>query len=197
MRRAIQPVVEGDGDLRAVPVLIRRLLSSKELDNIHVLPPQRRGELPKVRAEFSRFLRVAQKENAPILWVMDFDCTDCTCAKREYEQLMARARIEIGDWPVEFCFMVKEFETLFLADEKTTREYFSIPPTEVWPVEAEQIRDAKGTISRLLPKGQTYKPTLHQDKLAARVSLEMGLNQCRSLDHLRKALDRLVQRMPE
>jgi hypothetical protein len=196
MKRAIQLVVEGDGDLRAAPVLLRRILEAFQVDNVAIPSPHKRGDLPKVKAEFGRFVRVAQKEEAPILWLLDFDCRSCECVKEENKNLKERATVEIGAWPLEICFMVKEYETLFLADEQMTRRYFEIPPAIAWPMNPEQIRDAKGTLSKLLPKGQSYKPTLHQDKLSARINLAMDDADCPSLGHLKRAVARLVEALP-
>jgi hypothetical protein len=110
--RRILPIVEGDGDMLAVPELIRR---------------------------------VAADQGAARL---------------------ARAV------PVEFVFMVQEFETLFLADSETTRHVFpDIPSTSAFPEDPERIRDAKGWLSQARPKGSAYKPTQHQQKLTARVDL--------------------------
>jgi len=86
------PIVEGYGDLAAVPLLIRRVLH--ELHgrcDVDVLPPQRRGEWPRVKQDFARFFLSARLENAPILWVLDFDCADCIDVDAERNWALAEA----------------------------------------------------------------------------------------------------------
>ncbi len=198
MRRAILPIVEGDGELKAVPLLLRRMLQQQDIFDIQICHAQKRGEYPKVKRALSRFAQVATKEEAAILWIMDFDCDECECVVHERSDLMTATQAAIGDWPIEFCFMVKEYETIFLADVAVTRDFFRIPDSVAFPVDPESVRDAKGTISRMLPRGRIYKPTLHQERLTAQLSLEALSQASPSFIHMSSnALNRLVRKLPK
>lgn len=165
-------IVEGEGDERAVPVLLRRILESHGRHDVQVLKPHRRGELPKVKANFERFFGAAALENAAVLCVLDFDCEFCNDVEHEEALLRAKAQQARPDVPFEACFIVKEFESMFLWDPTSTRAALpQIPKILVFPDNPEAIRDAKGWLSKAQPKGHSYKPTAHQAKLAAQVDL--------------------------
>lgn len=166
------PIVEGEGDMEAVPELARRVLHAHDRYDIQVLRPHRRGDLPKVLQRFDDYLQVALIESHPVLWVMDYDCAECSNVDKHTLELKQRATSHPGGDCVEFVFMVREFETLFLADQETTRSVFSdIPANLAFPADAESVRDAKGWLSKARPKGSAYKPTQHQRKLTASVDL--------------------------
>jgi hypothetical protein len=157
--RRILPIVEGDGDMKAVPV--------------------------------------ALLERAPILWVMDYDCKECTDEARDVIALKKRARDIARSVPVEFVFMVQEFESLFLADEATTRKVFpDIPSTTAFPSHPESERDAKGWLSRARPKGLAYKPTQHQAKLAAQVNMNRLRDRSPSFVRFEAAVTSLLCQSP-
>ena len=71
------------------------------------------------------------------------------------------------------CFIVKEFESLFLWDAEATRQALAlIPESKEFPSQPESIRDAKGWLSDAQPSGAAYKPTAHQAKVTAQLNLE-------------------------
>ncbi|MGH8628466.1 MAG: DUF4276 family protein [Gammaproteobacteria bacterium] len=182
------PVVEGAGDEKAVPELIRRVLQANNNYETRVLKPQRRGELPRVRASFENWFRVALKEQAAILWVMDFDCTSCDCAKDCAGDLYERANHIQPHWPFRVAFMVQEFETLFLAEKNATCAALSLSQDLEFPADPERVRDAKGWLSRKLPSGQAYKPTVHQAKISAQLDLSRLRAASPSFRHFEKAI---------
>lgn len=196
MRRLL-PIVEGDGDKTAVPLLLRRMLHERYgIFDCNVLTPHVRGELPAVRRNFENWFKVAIKENAAILWVLDFDCDDCDCVKLESDKLRQHAHAIHNNWPFEVAFMVKEFETLFLCDAESTRSVFrSIPAHMDFPTNPETIRGAKEWLSNAMPKGVSYKPTVHQGKVSAALNLNTLAENSPSFIHLDHALQRLIARM--
>ncbi len=190
----ILPIVEGDGDLRAMPELMRRILHDMGRFDVAVVRPHKRGDLPKVRGRFDDFFRIALLENCPILWVLDYDCETCTDQARDIEELQARAKLITQVAQCEFVFMVQEFESLFLADHETTRQVFSDIPADLnFPDDPERVRDAKGWISNARPKGLAYKPTQHQAKLAAQVDLNRLRTRSPSFRRFEKAIHRLIR----
>lgn len=170
--KRILPIVEGDGDFDAVPELIRRISHDLERFDVQVCRPHKRGDLPKVLGRFDDYFQTAMLEGCPILWVLDYDCEDCNDQAAHVDELRSRAKKLARGAAYEFVFIVKEFESLFLADSKTTRRVFpDIPESLVFPANPEAIRDAKGWLSAARPKGFAYKPTQHQKQLASQVEL--------------------------
>lgn len=189
----ILPIVEGDGDLKAVPVLLRNLLTLHGLHETQILPPHKRGELPKVTAGFDNYFRMALKENAAILLVLDFDCENCDCPYQEAEKLYQRAQSIRSNWPFKIAFLVKEFESLFLAETQAAKNVLALPPGTKFPDEPETIRDAKGWLSKALPKGSAYKPTVHQAKITAHLNFEQLRKTSSDFRHLENSLLHLAR----
>jgi hypothetical protein len=187
------PVVEGEGDMKAVPALIRNVLSFHTRFDVEILTPHRRGEWPAVKRQFDRYFQVACVEQAPIIWVMDFDCEECISEEAETRWALDRAKSLGSPVPLEICFMVKEFESLFLADEETTRRVLADIPADVpFPSNPESVRDAKGWLSTARPKGSAYKPTIHQEKLAVQLNINSLRARSDSFARFENALLRLV-----
>ncbi len=188
----ILPVVEGDGDLAAVPELMRRVLHEAGHFGINLGRPHKRGDLPKVLARFDDYFRVAILEGAAIFWVMDYDCDTCIDQTRDLRLLRAHAACVDTSVDVEFVFMVKEYESLFLADHETTRRVFTdIPASFAFPNHPEAVRDAKGALSKARPKGSAYKSTQHQKTLTAQVNLTRLRERSLSYRNFEAALLRL------
>jgi hypothetical protein len=191
--RRLLSIVEGQGDEKAVSVLVRRILQDHGHYDIKLLPPQRRGEYPTVVKNFENYFLAAIKEKAPILWILDFDAEGCDCPYQEAATLLARAQELRAGWPIRVAFLVKEYEVLFLHDEQATRKVFTdIPKETAFPAEPESIRDAKGWLSQQRPRGCAYKETVHQEKITAH--LDLGLLRERSGDfvHLERAVLHLI-----
>jgi Domain of unknown function (DUF4276) len=170
--KRILPIVEGDGDMQAVPELIRRVAYEKGYFDLTICRPHKRGDFPKVRSRFDDFFRTALLEGCPILWVMDYDCAECVDEAADVEELRSRAQGLAQGMQFDFAFMVQEFETLFLADHETTRQIFpDISIDTAFPIDPELVRGAKEWISSARPKGSTYKPTQHQQRLSSQVNL--------------------------
>lgn len=188
MRRML-PIVEGHGEDRAVPLLIRRILESQGIYQAQILPARRYGEYPSVTKNFDNLFLAAIKEKAPILWVMDFDSKHYDCPLKEARHLLTRAETLRPGWPLKIAFLVKEYETLFLVDEAACRAIFpDISPKVGFPEIPEDVRDAKGWLSQHRPSGLAYKETVHQEKITARLNLDLLRARSADFAHLERAV---------
>lgn len=191
---ALLTIAEGDGDVRSLPLLIRRILESHGIFHIRLLPTQRRGEFPSVEKHFEAFFLAATKEKAPILWVMDFDSKDHECPYEEAEKLLSRAQQLRPGWPIKIAFIIKEYESLFLYDEQATRTVFTdIPKTEEFPKYPAQVRGAKERLSAMRPRGKAYKETIHQEKITAQLNLNLLRERCKDFAHMERAVLHLIE----
>jgi hypothetical protein len=190
----ILPIVEGYGELAAVPLLMRRVL--QELHgrfDVEVLSAQRRGECLKVKREFERYYLSARLEQASILWVLDYDCEECTDWKSDREWMLDAARRLDPSGLVDIAFMVQEFESIFLWDlAHLVSAYGEAGMSTGLPIDPESVRDAKGFISRMLPKGRVYKPMADQARITKRLDLDSLRARSPSLQRFEQALLRLV-----
>ena len=80
---------------------------------------------------------------------------------------------------------------MFLAEQQALKEYYKMPSSSSFPAGISEKRDAKGEISRMLPKGRAYKETIDQAKIAARLDLEICRRHSRDFRHFESALKRL------
>lgn len=191
--RTVLPIVEGDGDFLAVPELIRRVAHDAHIFDLQVLRPHKRGDLAKVQKRFDDYLSAALLERAPILWVMDYDGEGCSDVERDLQLLKSRAARVASNARVEFAFLVKEYESLFLCDRETVCTCFPDIPIETeWPKDPELVRGAKEWISKARPKGLAYKETVHQVRLTSQVDLPRLRSRSPSFVRFESALLKLV-----
>lgn len=192
--KSILPIVEGHGDALAVPTLIRRVAHDHGLYDLETLRPHIRGDLPKVRPRLKDYLLAAAEEGAPVLWVIDYDCDTCTDALHDLADLQSEAKIHAPHMQVRFALMVKEFESLFLTDQSTTRQVLkSIPSDVLFPPDPELVRGAKEWLSKVLPKGQAYKETIHQDRISSQLNLNVLRQRSPSFKRFERSLLDLIQ----
>ncbi|MDD2774720.1 MAG: DUF4276 family protein [Gallionella sp.] len=185
-------IVEGEGDLKAVPELLRRILHHHQHFEVEVLA-HKRGDLPKIHANFENVFKMAIKEDAAILLLIDFDCKDCDCVVKSAAPFYEKALALRPEWPFKVSFMVKEFETLFLADRDATRKILKdIPEVTAFPSSPESVRGAKEWLSKAMPSGIAYKETVHQVKIVSQLNLNHLRERSPSYRHLEKAVLALV-----
>lgn len=188
-------IVEGDGDATAVPVLVRKILAKHQLFNVQLTTPQISGDVHKSRKRFSDFLRYALKRQCPILWILDCDDKEigCPVAHVAHFQTMLQSTYFSGMQPIEFAFFVQEFESLFLAEMSALRLFYQLPPDLKIVSNVATRRDAKGEISKLLPKTRSYKETIDQAKITSKLDLDTCAQVSRDYRHLESALLRLCK----
>lgn len=192
--RKLLPIVEGDGDVKAVPVLIRRILQAHGIYDVELHPAQKRNDYSKLSdTVFDNYFLTALKWEAPILWVLDFDCRECVCVKNAAQRLYERAsKLNVNAANLfKVAFVQKEFEALFVAEQNAVKAVFSIDAFET-PENVNELRDAKGCISKALPKGRAYKETVHQEKIAAQLDLETLREVSADFRHLEQSVLHLV-----
>lgn len=178
----IATIVEGFGDVKAVPHLIGK---SGALLGIAMSAPNpiRAGEWKKLRntGVLERYLDLAlSRAYDQIIVILDLDDG---CAAEESE--IAEARLI--SWnngrqiPVYLVFLVREFEALFLA----CADSFSPSITDGLP-NHEAFRDAKGKMSDIL--GRRYKETQDQETFTKKLDFDNLVRRSRSYRKLVKDL---------
>ncbi len=205
--------VEGDGDVGAVPTLLKRLLKERG-DEFNVLldnAPFRVGSIGKlVKSDFrdwKRYLEVSLKRPnvGGVFLVLDGD--DHKVGEKEFctaaqAKALASAAMNVGagkTFSVAVVFARQEFETWLiagigslagqrLADGRLIASSAKTPDgdLEVAP------RDAKGWISDIVEGG--YKPTRDQAALTELIDLDViRARNLRSFRRLESAFSRMLQ----
>lgn len=164
-------IVEGHGEVEAVPILIRRL--AQRLDPtlvVRIPPPLRCPRTKLIKAgELERAVELIARKVAPdgaIFVLLDSD-DDCPAQIGPY--LVSQAAVARSDLPVAVVLAKREYEAWFLAAAPSLglASNLSDPP------DPEMVRDAKGTLRHRLPG--SYGETLDQPKLTARFDIDQAL----------------------
>jgi hypothetical protein len=191
----IVPIVEGHGEVSAVPILIRRL--AEHIDparSVDVRKPIRGHRSKLVRPdEAKRFLDLAvQKlgdQRGAVLVIID---ADDDCPAELGPQLVSACRSIRGDVPVSVVLAVCEFEAWFLAAAESLRGVRGLAADLERPANPEAIRDAKGWIKRSRTDGLSYSETTDQAALTAMFDLDLATQRSSSFRKLRRDVQRLM-----
>jgi hypothetical protein len=189
--RAIICLVEGEGDEKAVPALITKVLRDIERWDWYVGSPIKVSGLGKLRKRLKLYLsRAAQRKNcAAILILIDLDDG---CPKKEAERLASEIRSLNLALPVAIVFAHREYEAWFLASLPTIAGHYNLPSDIVYEKEVESKRDVKGWFQKQM-SGQRYSPTSHQKKFTSLIDLELAYEKSRSFRRLYDAIEELLE----
>lgn len=179
----IAAIVEGHGEVAAIPVLLRRLAGERNV-HVHVAPPIRvaRGRIVRID-ELQRAVKLATLRTQPgdgILVVLDAD-EDCPASLAP--QLLGWARAASPRRQVHVVLAEREFEAWFLAATTSLVAAGKLLVGTAPPSNPEAIRDAKGWISE--HSGRRYSPTIDQPAFAALFDLAAARS-CRSFGKLER-----------
>ncbi|MCB9881785.1 MAG: DUF4276 family protein [Planctomycetes bacterium] len=172
----IASIVEGHGEVHAVPMLVRRIIATSRPGEIVELP--RPIPLPRQRllkeGELERAVELAARKSGKdkrILILLDAD-DDCPAALGS--ELLRRARIGRGDCSIQVVLANMEYEAWFLAAATSIANRRDLPPDLEPPPDPESIRDAKGWLSARMPPGRSYRETRDQVALSALFDLDLA-----------------------
>ncbi|MCW1776782.1 DUF4276 family protein [Pantoea ananatis] len=181
-------IVEGDGEVSALPVLLRRLAEwMPALSFPNVLRPIRvkRDRFLRKEDEFRKQLLLAAAKCGDDGWIVILLDADDECPAEVGRTTLERALRIVQHRKVSVILANREFEAWFLASAESIHGYrgFSVEKNE--QVDAEAPRDAKGWMSRHMNDG-TYREILDQPAFAAIFSLQLAYDNSRSFRKLCK-----------
>lgn len=189
----IQPIVEGHGEVEALPVLLRRLRDKASAWTVEIGTPIRRPR-NKLASEqgVMQAVEIACRQPAcgAILIVFDGD-KDCPAELGPKVQGWAAAAAR--HLPCEVVLPHREYEAWFLAAVESLRAHELIGTDAASHPDPEQPRGAKEQLKGRLARGRAYSPTSHQAKLSALFSLEHAYRRCRSFRKLTTSFGSLLR----
>lgn len=180
----IQPIVEGQGDEAAVPLLLRRLQDAGQAWGFEIARPHRRRRTQLVRKDtLQTAVRVAalRTDCAGILILFD---ADDDCPKELAPRLDLWAHEAAGGKACAVVMANREYEAWFLASIESFRAKRWVRPAAQSHPDPESPRDAKGTLEMRMEEGASYSPTVDQERLTAHLDLESAYRACRSFRKL-------------
>lgn len=161
----VAPIVEGQGEVQAVPELLRRVVTaSAPGQSVAVNPPNRvkSGSFLNDGGYFDRYLAMAaakaRQHRAGHVLVL-LDCDD-DCPATLGPDLLRRARAVANDVAIVIALARREYETWFVAAAQSLRGLQGMSPNAEPPSDPEATRDAKGWLGRLMP--HRYDPIADQ-----------------------------------
>jgi hypothetical protein len=171
-------IVEGHGDVEAVPILIRRISEQLEpsvfvdVDPVLRVPAsslRKAGELERQVERAARKVR----EKGGIFILIDCDW-DGGCPAEEGPALLKRAREARCDLPISVVLAKKEYETWFIAAAESLRGKRGLAQDLSCDHAPEDIRGAKEWLSNHMPTGRPYSATTDQPALTALFDLDLA-----------------------
>lgn len=188
----IQPIVEGQGDEAAVPLLLRRLQDEAQAWGFTVGRPHRKRRTQLVRKDsLQGAVRVAVLQPACAGVLVLFDADD-DCPKELAPTLEEWAREAAGGRPCAVVMASREYEAWFLASIEALRGKVAIVAGATSHPDPEMPRDAKGELERRMSPGASYSATVDQVALTAHLDLEIAYRRCRSFRKLVSAFGALA-----
>lgn len=175
MTVVVSSVVEGHGEIEAVPLLVRRLAEAARPTRSVATP--RPVRVPKGRllkeGELERYVALAAGsviDRGGVLVLLD---ADDDCPAEAAPTLLERAYSVRSDVSVAVVLAKREFESWLLAGAQSLRSRRNLPANLDPPPDAESVRGAKEWLSGQMPVNRRYRETV--DQVALTHALDLGL----------------------
>ena len=191
----IQPIVEGHGEVAALPVLLRRLVTEAQVWSINIGRPIRRKRNQLMsEAEVNTAVKLArlQSECCAVLILFDGD-SDCPAELGPQVQHWAAA--SACNLPCEVVIAHREYEAWFLAAIESLRGHPTVRNDAGLHPNPERHRDAKGQLENRMQNRISYQERIHQPAFSAKFSLPDAYRWSRSFRKLTHSFGLLVRSM--
>ena len=193
----IAPIVEGHGEIEALPALLHRIARVVAPDRmLRVNAPMRvkSGSFLNRPEELRRFVQLAalkaDAKNGSVLILLD--CDD-DCPAELGPRILAESQAIRPDVPGFVALAYREYETWLIASALALRGKQGLPDDLVPPDDPESFRDAKGWLGKFMPAG--YDPIIHQCSLTRHIDLDAARS-IPSFERLYRHVRRLMTEGP-
>lgn len=191
----VYPLVEGHGEVQAVPVLLRRLLAEAGCHDIGVGQPIRRTQAQlRNNADIQKAVRLALLQPDCAAVVIVFDGED-DCPAELANRVRTWAREVAAATPADVVVAYREYETWFVAALESLRGSCGISGAAIAPPNPESRRDAKSWVEEFMPPGRAYSETGDQPAMSAVFDLGLAHRRNRSFRKLVKAVGDLLREL--
>jgi len=191
----IYPIVEGYGEVQAVPVLIRRLLTEANCFVVNVGRPIRRSQSQFHSQEGVRVaVKVAlrQPDCSGILLLLD---GEDDCPKELAEDIRGWAFEAAGRVPCDVIVAYREYETWFLAAIESLAGKYGIRNGAAAPADPESRRDSKAALEEFMPDYRAYSETGDQPGMSAEFDMKLAFRRNRSFRKLVTAVGKMLTQL--
>lgn len=178
MRKQLYCIVEGQGEKKAVPTLVKLALKhyhgqyEVDIPGGHVVS---RGQIVQNKEEFKKALRFGElslrKAGAGMLGVF-LDADDDNAADLRLKILDSVGALSL-QFPVVPIIFTKEYEAFFITDQPTLRRHQRVRPNPNFAPVPEAVQNAKGHFEReVLRLGDKYDVVIDQDQFTRHIDYE-------------------------
>ena len=190
------PIVEGQGEVEAVPLLLRNIVEQMERWDVVIERPMNSHGKPNLTREegIERFLQLGRRKGiSGILVLLD---ADKDCARSLAEELAARSRSLKLEIPIAIVCANRCYEAWFLASMETIagkalKGTPGLPPDCRYDEPPEERINPKTWITEQL-SNQLYKETVHQAPLSTLIDIRLASERSRSFRRLVHGLEQLL-----
>ena len=188
----IVPIVEGHGEVQAVPTLLRRLVGVAEAwADVRIGRPIRckRSQLVD-ETQLRKRVRLARRREHRNTVLIIFDSDD-DCPVELAERVRGWVAAEAGPY-CEVVLAKCEYEAWFLATIESLRTHSDVMDDAEPHPHPELPRDAKGRLGALMRT--SYSETVHQAAFSDMFCMAAAYARCRSFRKLTSSFGRLIER---
>lgn len=188
----IQPIVEGHGEVEAVPILLRRLVACANLQGIVKINSSIRKQRNKLvdKSKLNEVIGSARRQKSDAILIM-FDGDD-NCPATLGPRVQLWAQEAAGDIPCQVVIPHQEYEAWFLASIVSLQGMRGIKQSVKLHPNPEGVRGVKKQIRERMERGWSYNETIHQPSFSARFSMVAAYRQCRSFRKMMTAFGALL-----
>ncbi len=189
----IASIVEGEGEVKALPKLLFRLAREFSVHDLRVPEPMRvpRGRLVAA-GEIERAVSAAAGRVSSAGGVLVIADADDDCPAQLGPGLLGRARRARPDLAVSVVLANREFESWFLAAAESLAGRHGFPQDLTRPPDPERIRGAKEWLSRSRRGGRPCRPTVDQALLCSAFDLKQARVHAPSFDKFCRDVESLL-----
>ncbi len=184
--RVVTPIIEGDGEVAALPILLRRIGTwlSPGVPVTVVQPIRvRRDRFLNREEEFRRHLLLAAAKAGEDGWILVLLDSDDDCPAELGPRTLERAQRIVAHRAVSVVLANREYEAWFLAAAESLHGQRGFEFEKTPDFDPEQPRDAKGWLGERMSGGK-YRETTDQPAFSANMSLNQAFERSRSFRKL-------------
>ena len=190
----IVTIVEGPGEVDAIPILIRRIAATAVPAAVPHTPWPIRVKRDRFlkENELERYVDLAARQSGPdggVLIVLD---ADDDCPPELASRILRRATRARGDRRFKVVLARREYEAWFLAAADSIAGRRGLQSEITAPIDAESIHDAKGWLTSRMPPGRAYKETPDQPALTSLFDLAKARRGASSFDKMWRTITQLL-----
>lgn len=192
MIRKILPIVEGDSEVNAIPVLLRRIINRVKAFEIQIDKPWlvKRDQVIHKEGVIENKIRAAlimRDDVSAIIIILD---ADSDCPVEIAANLLQRCRVTT-QIPISVIMAKSKLECWFLGAKESLQGVRGIKADAETPEDPESL--GIGRLKNNMEKGFTYHKVYDPPAFAAKMDIDMAIESCPSFARFVRETERLIE----